>query len=55
MMLNYPVPIDNKSQAKVIFGQKTVMMPAFDHHILTQSQNLCMMLNINILVIYTIL
>ena len=54
-MLNYQVLITNKSQVKIIFGQKTVIMPTFDHHKLTKSQNLCMKHNNNILVIITIL
>ena len=37
VMLNYPVFIINKSQVKNISGQKTVIVPTFDHHILTQS------------------
>ena len=37
MMLIYPVPIINESQVKIIFGQKTVIVPTFDHHIFTQT------------------
>ena len=55
VMLNYLALIINKSQVKIIFGQKIVIMPTFDHHIITRSQNLCMNHNINILVIFTML
>ena len=37
VMLNYPVLIINKPQVKIISGQKTVIVPTFNHHILTQS------------------
>ena len=53
VMLSFQVLFNNESQVKGIFGQKTVIMPTFDHHILTWSQNLCKKHNINILVIFT--
>ena len=38
MMLNYPNLILLNPRRKYVFGQKTVIMPTFDHHILIWSQ-----------------
>ena len=54
-MLNYPILIIDKSQVKILVGQKTVIMSTFDHLTLTRNQNVCMKPNINIPVIFTIL
>ena len=37
-MVTYPVLNISESQVKILFGQKTVIMPIFDHHTITGIQ-----------------